>query len=85
MLFIEDLICHRFKMCKIWFLCDLVSGELRETEGAKAEGIVEVGWFRRSDLTHETVYPSLIKAHEWGAFAAPGWDMQWLEARRANF
>ena len=42
---IEDLNCSRFKMIKIWMVCDFIEGEIRKTEGAEKEEIIEAAWF----------------------------------------
>ncbi len=34
-LIIEDLLGYEFKMCKIWLLCERVSGEVERAEGAR--------------------------------------------------
>src|SRR5687768_4168762 len=51
---VEDLVCSRFRMCKIWFLCDVVAGEVHDTEGARKEGITQARWFRKDELGLET-------------------------------
>ncbi|MEJ2737921.1 MAG: NUDIX domain-containing protein [Anaerolineae bacterium] len=84
-LWIEDLQCSRFKMCKIWMLCDLVSGDVRPTDGARAEGITEAGWFRKSQLEDEVVYPPPVMHHDWDEFRSEHWEVQCLPSRIASF
>jgi 8-oxo-dGTP diphosphatase len=84
-LWIEDLQCSRFKMCKIWMLCDLVSGDVRPTDGARAEGIIEAGWFKRGQLEEEIVYPPPVMRHDWDEFRSNHWEAQCLPSRVANF
>jgi 8-oxo-dGTP pyrophosphatase MutT (NUDIX family) len=84
-LFVEDLLCRRFKMCKIWILAEALAGEIQATEGAVEEGIVEAGWFTRDRLVGETVYPPTLLEHEWSRFRDDGWDVLCLASRPANF
>ena len=84
-LWIEDLQCSRFKMCKIWVLCDVVSGDVIPTDGARAEGITEVGWFKKGQLEHEVVYPPPVMQHEWEEFRSDHWEAQCLPSRIASF
>jgi 8-oxo-dGTP pyrophosphatase MutT (NUDIX family) len=84
-LWIEDLQCSRFKMCKIWMLCDVVCGEVRLTEGAKAEGITEAGWFKRNQLENEVVFPSPVVQHDWDEFRSENWEARCLPSARADF
>ena len=82
---IEDLTCREFKMCKIWLLCDYVSGEVARTEGARVEGIVEAGWYRREQLRSEIVYPSPLQEHDWRSFARDDWQVLCLPLREMDF
>jgi 8-oxo-dGTP diphosphatase len=82
---VEDLLCNRFRMCKTWFLCDVVAGQVHDTDGARQEGITQAGWFSKDDLRLERVFPSIIEEHDWASFASPQWTVQWMEIRRANF
>ncbi len=47
-------------MCKTWMLCECVSGDVVPTDGARAEGITEAGWFKKGQLENEVVYPPPI-------------------------
>ena len=82
---VEDLLCSRYRMCKTWFYCELVSGEPHPTEGAKLERITQAAWFTREQLSPETVYPSILTQYDWSQFASPQWTPQWMELRRASF
>jgi 8-oxo-dGTP pyrophosphatase MutT (NUDIX family) len=84
-LWIEDLQCSRFKMCKIWMLCEVVSGDVMPTDGARVEGITEAGWFRKDQLEEEVVYPPPIMQHDWDAFRSENWEAQCLPSRIASF
>jgi len=44
-LFIEDLFWENKRVVKVWFLCDVTGGELKRTQGAIEEGLIEAGWF----------------------------------------
>jgi 8-oxo-dGTP diphosphatase len=84
-LWIEDLQCSRFKMCKIWMLCEVVSGDVRPTDGARAEGITEAGWFKKGQLEAEVVYPPPLMHHDWDEFRSDRWEVQCLPSRVASF
>jgi len=84
-LWIEDLQCSHFKMCKIWMLCDFVNGEVISTDGARVENITEAGWFKRSQLDHEVVYPPPLMQLNWGEFQSDNWEAECLPSRVANF
>lgn len=78
LLFIEDLQCNRYKMCKIWMLCEVVGGELKSTEGARQEGIIEARWYNRDQLKKELVFPSPLMQNDWNKFILDTWDIQVL-------
>ena len=84
-LWIEDLHCSRFKMCKIWMLCDVISGEVMPTDGARAEGITEARWFKKGELEHEIVFPPPVMQHDWDEFRSERWQVQCLPSRVASF
>ncbi len=84
-LWIEDLQCSHYKMCKIWMLCNIVSGEVMPTDGARAEGITEAGWFKRGQLENEVVYPPPLMQYEWDEFESDNWETQCLPTRVANY
>ena len=82
---VEDLESARRKMCKMWMLCEFISGDVQRTAGAVEEGIVEAGWFARHEVADETVYPPFLKSHEWESFLATDWQVLCLPSRRAEF
>ena len=82
---IEDLMCSRFKMSKVWMTCEVVNGQISNTEGAKKEGIIEVGWFTRERLAGEAVFPSPLMQHDWSQLQADGWRVECLPSRKAGF
>jgi 8-oxo-dGTP pyrophosphatase MutT (NUDIX family) len=84
-LWIEDLQCSQFKMSKTWMLCDVVSGNVLPTAGAKAEGIIEAGWFKRSQLDNEVVFPPPAMQHDWNEFSSENWEVRCLPSRIADF
>jgi 8-oxo-dGTP diphosphatase len=81
---IEDLEFTQFKMCKVWMLCQYVSGDVQRTEGAVKEGIVEARWFTKSDVADETVFPAFLKSCKWDTFLAKDWQVLCLPSKRAE-
>jgi 8-oxo-dGTP diphosphatase len=77
-LFIEDLLSGRFRMVKIWFLCNLIGGQLEHTQGATEEGITEARWYRKDQLYNEIVYPSILLSQNWDAFFKDDWESKYL-------
>jgi len=84
-IFIEDLENDRYKMCKIWMLCEYVGGQITQTPEADQEGIIACGWFTREDLHSETVFPPEVIEHEWSEFTDETWQAQVLPSRFAVF
>ena len=82
---IEDLVCSRFKMSKVWMTCEVVNGQISNTEGAKKEGIIEVGWFTREQLAGEVVFPPTLMQHDWAQLQADGWTVECLPSRKMDF
>jgi ADP-ribose pyrophosphatase YjhB (NUDIX family) len=62
---IEEIIFPQYKMQKAWLLCEVVEGELRRTEEAEREGILEAAWFPRNRLAGEVVYPRFLQSEDW--------------------
>jgi len=85
LLFVEDLLSRRYRMVKVWFLCNLIGGQLVNTQGAIEEGIIEVGWFRKDQLHGEVVYPTVLLSHNWGTFFKDDWESIYLELHNADF
>ena len=84
-LWIEDLQCSRYKMSKTWMLCEVVSGDVTPTDGARAEGITEARWFTKSELDNEVVFPTPVMQYDWSEFASDAWQTQCLPSRVASF
>lgn len=84
-LFVEDLICRRYRTMKTWFLCDVVGGKLDRTQGAIEEGIVEAKWYRKEQLRGEIVYPSILMTHDWDIFFKNSWETRYLGFSIAKF
>lgn len=82
---IEDLLCAHFKMSKVWMTCQVVAGELRNTQEAKKEGIVEVGWFTKEQLNREVVFPALLMEHDWNELQSERWSVKCSPSRAADF
>ena len=58
---IEVIRARRYQMCKVWYLCDDLGGEVRRTPEADKEGIMAAAWYSEADLAGETVYPDVIR------------------------
>ncbi len=84
-LFVEDLLSQRYRIVNIWFLCDLVGGQLTGTQGALEEGITDVAWYRRDQLQDEVVYPPELLSCDWEAFPRHDWESKYLELRETDF
>jgi 8-oxo-dGTP pyrophosphatase MutT (NUDIX family) len=82
---IEDLLTSRYKMIKVWMVCDYVAGEVCATQAAKEEGIIEAGWFTKEELASKVVYPSPLMQHDWEEFRAEEWQVEILPTREVRF
>ena len=82
---IEDLICSRFKMIKIWMVCDFIEGEIQKTKEAKKENIIEADWFTRDQLASEVVFPPSLMQHNWEEFQTETGHVECLPSREASF
>lgn len=85
LLLVEDLLAHRYRAIKFWFLCNIKGGTLTATEEAVAEGIVDVGWFSRQQLQGEVVYPRILLEYNWQNFESDDWQVQYAGLQRADF
>ncbi|MFH1832063.1 MAG: NUDIX domain-containing protein [bacterium] len=85
MLFVEEILSKRHRMVKTWFLCEFIDGELLETEDAKDEGIIEVCWYKKEQLTNEIVYPEILKEIDWTKFKEKNWELEYLGIHKADF
>ncbi len=84
-LFIEDLLSRRYRMIKIWFLCNTIGGQLEKTQGVVDEGIIEAGWYGRGELDSEVVYPPVLLNENWESFFTDNRESEYLELREADF
>ena len=82
---VEDLLCARYKMVKIWMTCAVLGGDIRRTAEAEKEGIVEAGWFTRAQLVGETVFPRPLMQHDWDSFQRATWEPLCLPTRETRF
>ena len=85
LLFVEDLLSRRNRHVKIWFLCNVVGVQVEKTQGAIDEGIVEVGWYGRDELSVEVVYPPVLLDESWESFFADNFKAKYLEFKVADF
>ena len=81
---IEDLECIRYKMIKVWMICDAVGGNLSATDEAKKEGILEAAWFTKPQLAREIVYPALLIPSDWNQMRSENWRVECLPSRKAD-
>jgi 8-oxo-dGTP diphosphatase len=84
-LFVEDLLSRQHRIVKIWFLCNLIGGQLTTTQGALEEGITGVAWYRKEELLDEVVYPPALLSCDWEAFPRHNWESKYLELRETDF
>ena len=82
---IEDLICSRFKMSKVWMICNVVEGVVRKTDGAAKEGIIEAGWFTKTQLAREVVFPPPLMQYDWNQLKSENWQVECLPCKKAGF
>jgi ADP-ribose pyrophosphatase YjhB (NUDIX family) len=81
---IEDLICTRFKMIKVWMTCDILDGNICRTDGAVKEGIVQVAWYTKAQLAGEVVFPPPLIQRDWAQFRSENWQVECLPTRKAD-
>ena len=84
-LFVEDLLSRRHRIVKIWFLCNLIGGQLTNAQGALEEDITDVAWYGKDELLNEVVYPPSLLSYDWGAFPRHNWASKYLELRETDF
>ena len=82
---IEDLMCSSFKMIKVWMLCEIVEGDVHQTEAAEKENIIEAAWFTRDQLAREVVFPPSLMKHDWEEFQAETGLVECLPSRTTSF
>lgn len=84
-LFVEDLLSQRHRIVKIWLLCNLLGGQLANTQGALEEGIIDAAWYRKDQLLNEVVYPPQLLSYDWEAFRRTNWESAYLGLTETNF
>jgi len=82
---VEYIITPVFKMMKVWMLCRYCSGEIKNTQESEIEGITESGWFARTQLADEIVFPSFLMNNNWEDLQSENWQVLWLPTRVADF
>lgn len=82
---IEDLMCSAFKMIKVWMVCEVIEGEIHQTEEAEKENILEAAWFTRDQLAGEVVFPPSLMLHDWEEFQAEIGQVECLPSRTTSF
>jgi len=82
---IEDLICTRFKMIKVWMICEVVEGNISKTDEAEKEGIIEAAWYTKAQLSGEVVFPPPLIQHDWDQLRSENWQVECLPTRKADF
>ena len=85
LLMVEDIITARYRMVKLWFLCQVTGGSLSQTQGAVEEGIIESRWYSRDEVACETVFPYIVKLFDWSEFGNNAWEPVLKESRIASF
>src|SRR4030042_6558153 len=73
LLCVEDLYSRKYRMVKVWFLCQIVGGQLERTQGAIDETIIEAKWYSKEELKNEVVYPQIIMESDWELFFKGDW------------
>jgi len=84
-LLIEDLDTIHYKMSKTWMVCEYVKGEISETEEAKKEGIISIGWYSIEDIEHRVVFPSILKDWTWENISNHKNNVVISETRKTKF
>lgn len=84
-LFVEDLLSRHHRIVKVWFLCNLIGGQLANTQGALEEGITDAAWYHKHELLDEVVCPPALLNYEWGSFTRHDWESKYLELRETDF
>jgi len=82
---VEDLCWRDYRLVKVWFLCQMVGGQLERTQGAIDEIITEAKWYAKEELKNEVVYPQIIMESDWELFSKGNWQTKYLELSYADF
>ncbi|MBD3231908.1 NUDIX domain-containing protein [Candidatus Dependentiae bacterium] len=82
----EEISALKYRVLKIWFLCNINTGKLtKKTPEAQKEGILDINWYNQEQLKNEIVYPSIIKNFDWKQFSNSNWQTQYIESKTDNF
>jgi 8-oxo-dGTP diphosphatase len=84
-LFVEDLLSRQHRISKIWFLCQYIGGQLKNTPEALEEGICEIGWYSREQLQNKAVYPTGLMDYDWSKFFINNWETKYLGISRTKY
>jgi len=82
---IEDLQTARYKMIKVWMVCEVLEGEIYRTVEADKEGIIQAAWYTRDQLAGEIVFPPPLMQRDWAELRRSTWQVECLPSRVANF
>jgi len=85
LLFVEEFLSSQNRHVKIWFLCNIIGGTVEKTQGAIEEGITEVRWYGRDELTNEVVYPTVLLEESWDSFSAINSQAKYIGFGIADF
>ena len=85
LLFVEDLLSSQNRHAKIWFLCNIIGGQVEKTQGAIDEGIIEAGWYGRDELAREVVYPKVLLKEIWDSFFTGNFKAKYIGFSIADF
>jgi hypothetical protein len=66
-------------------ICEVVEGRIRRTAEAEKEGIIETGWFTRTQLASEVVFPPLLIQFDWDQLRSEDWEVVCLPSREMRF
>lgn len=84
-LFVEDLLSRQHRIVKIWFLCQHIGGQLKNTQEALEEGICEIGWYSCEQLQNKVVYPTGLMDYGWSDFFINVWETKYLGISRTKY
>jgi 8-oxo-dGTP diphosphatase len=84
-LFVEEFLSDKYRHIKVWILGKLEGGTLSNTLEAKKESIIEAGWFSKSALANEVVYPSILNSIEWSEFEDKTWKTRYIGLGKSDF
>jgi 8-oxo-dGTP diphosphatase len=82
---VEDLYSRKYRMVKVWFFCRIVGRQLKRTQDAIVEKIIDAKWYTKAELKNEVVYPRIIMEYDWGSFFKNSWHTRYLGLSYADF